>query len=174
MKKSSLVMFAAALLLGAQVSFAGAPAQNASRSASGTASASEQKSYSGVVIRADAARGAAGSPISVAVRYTGLPASGAAQVTYTTEGSLQLFGSAQKALTPDSKGTSQDTVVVQAASDGAYFLNVFVRTASGTNVVSVPVTVGNAAFKPRAAAAATVSAPGGQRVIEMPAQETRH
>ncbi|MFD1556910.1 hypothetical protein ACFSHT_14990 [Paraburkholderia silviterrae] len=174
MKTTSLMMLGAALLLGAQVSSACAVEKNASQNASGTSVSSEQKNYSGVAIQATAARGAAGSPISVEVRYKGLPVSGAAEVTYTTEGALQLFGSAQKALTPDRKGASQDTVVVQAASDGAYFLNVFVSTVSGTSVVSIPVTVGTAAFKPRAAAASTVSAPGGQRVIEMPAQETRH
>ncbi|NLP65473.1 hypothetical protein [Paraburkholderia sacchari] len=174
MKKIIFMTLGIAWLLSAQGCLAGASAQSTPRNASYTAHAGEQKSYSGVTIQASAARGAAGSPISVQINYTGLPVSGAGEVTYTTEGSLRLSGSAQKSLTPDSKGASQDTVVVQAASDGAYFLNVFVSTASGTTVVSIPVTVGNAAFKPVAAAASTVSTPGGQRVIEMPAQETRH
>lgn len=168
MKKISL-MLAAVLLLGAQVS----SAQTSLRASTQTAPVTG-KSYGGVTVQAAAARGAAGSPISVDIRYAGLRASSATQVTYTTEGALKLVGPAQKSLTPDSKGASQDTVIVQAAADGAYFLNVFAKTATGTSVVSIPVTVGAAAYKPRAAAASTVSTPGGQRVIEMPAQETRH
>lgn len=163
MKKFSLIslMLAAALLAVTQA----ASAQTANAGG---------KSYSGVQVQAAAASGAADSPISVRVSYTGLPASGNSQVTYTTEGALTLSGPAQKSPAPDSNGNWQDTVVVQAASDGAYFLNVFAATARGTSVISIPVTVGSATFKPRAAAAATVTASGGQRVIEMPAQETRH
>ncbi|WP_322044940.1 hypothetical protein [Paraburkholderia sp. J67] len=158
--KMNLLVLAATLLIGAQVSCAQTPALTG-------------KSYGGVVVQAAAARGAAGSPIGVTVRYTGLPASGA-NVTYATEGALKLAGADQKRLTPDGKGTVEDKVVVQAATDGAYFLNVFAATPSGTSVLSIPVTVGSTAYKPRAAAASTVPTAGGQRVIEMPAQETRH
>jgi len=166
MKKFPLMMLAAALLLGAQTG----SAQTAPQTSAGTG-----KSYGGVVIEAAAARGAAGSPISVTVHYQGLPASANTQVTYTTEGALKLSGPAQKMLAPDGRGTVQDAVVVQAASDGVYFLNVFAKTAAGTSVLSIPVTVGSATFKPRAAAAVSrASAPGGQRLIEMPAQETRY
>ncbi|WP_144144915.1 hypothetical protein [Paraburkholderia sp. BCC1884] len=161
MKMISL-MLAAALVFGAQAS-------------SAQTAAITGKNYGGVNLHAVAARGAAGRPISVEVRYEGLPATGHTRVTYTTEGALKLSGPAQKTLTPDSKGADRDTVVVQAASDGTYFLNVFATTTSGTSVLSIPVTVGSAMFKPRAAAAGSaVSASGGQRVIEMPAQEIRH
>jgi hypothetical protein len=158
MKKISL-MFAAVLLLGAQIS-------------SAQTNATGPKNYSGVRVWASAARGSAGSPISVDVHYARLPASGGAQVTYATEGALKLTSPAQKAITPDSKGGNEDTVIVEAASDGAYFLNVFATTAAGTSIISIPVTVGAAVYKPRAVAA-SVSTPSGQRVIEMPGQETR-
>lgn len=132
------------------------------------------KNYGGVNIQAVPARGAAGSPIGVELRFAGLPATGNTQVTYTTEGALKLSGPAQQSVTPDSKGAYRDTVVVQAAADGAYFLNVFATTSAGTSVLSLPVTVGAATLKPRAAAAANAaSALTGRRVIELPGQETR-
>lgn len=160
MKLISL-MFAGALMLGAQAS----SAQTAT--ITGT-------NHGGVSVQSVAVHGGAGSPISVVVRYAGLSATGNAQVTYTTEGALKLNGPVQKPLTPDSKGAYQDTVVVQAAADGAYFLNVFATSAGRTSILSIPVTVGSATFKAKApAAASAVSAAGGQRVIEMPAQETR-
>ncbi|MGC0155563.1 hypothetical protein ACPRNU_24145 [Chromobacterium vaccinii] len=158
--KRILLMLAVVSLLGAQAAFA-------------QASVSAAKNYGGIRVWASAARGSAGRPISVDVHYAGLSASGGAQVTYTTEGALTLSGPAQKTIAPNGKGGYDDTVVVQAASDGAYFLNVFATTAAGTSIISVPVTVGAAVYKPRSAAGVRASAPGGQRVIEMPAQETR-
>jgi hypothetical protein len=117
---------------------------------------------------ASPAQGAPGSPVNVRIEFTGMAKSGVA-VTYRTEGGLALDGVAKKQLTPDSKGTAQDTVVVRAQNAGAYFLNVFAKSKGVTKVVSIPVTIGNAMFKPRTAS--SVATPQGERVIEMPAQQ---
>lgn len=157
MKMKTLIL-SCALMLGASLAVAqpGAPAG---------------KDYGHVRVQAAAAKGAVDSPVGVQIDYAGLPASGAS-VAYATEGGLTLQSPASKQLTADSRGAAQDTVVVRAASDGAYFLNVFVSANGATQAVSIPVTVGNATLKPRAAKA--VSTPAGQSVIEMPAQQTVH
>jgi hypothetical protein len=116
-------------------------------------------------------QGAPGSAVNVRIDFTGMVKSGVA-VTYRTEGGLVLDGTAKKQLTPDAKGTTQDSVVVRAQYAGVYFLNVFAKSKGVTKVVSIPVTIGNASFKPRTAS--SVATPGGERVIEMPAQQTVH
>lgn len=159
--KKYLLLLAVVLLLDTQTGFA-------------QTSPSGAKDYSGIRMWANPARGAAGQPIRIDVHYAGLPVSGDARVAYTTEGALQLVTPAQKPIMPDHRKAFDDAVIVQARADGAYFLNVFATTASGTSVISVPVTVGAAVHKPHAAtSASSVSAPDGGRVIEMPAQETR-
>ncbi|WP_321800301.1 hypothetical protein [Caballeronia sp. J97] len=115
------------------------------------------------------ARGAPGSPIGVEIDFTGLPKSAAASVSYATEGDLTLTSPARKQLTADGKGFAHDKVVVQAKSAGVYFLNVFASVNGMTKAVSIPVTVGQAQYKPRAAK--SVGASDAQQVIEMPAQE---
>ncbi|MFC0399487.1 hypothetical protein [Paraburkholderia rhizosphaerae] len=139
--------------------------------ASADAMSSSGKGYAGVEVRvAPSVRGAPGAPIDVQVDYIASPSSGAVEVSYTTEDSLMLKSPARKQLVPDSNGFVHDTVVVQANSIGAYFLNVFVKTSRGSDALSIPVTIGSPAQKPRAAS--SVLTPGGQRVIEMPARET--
>jgi hypothetical protein len=115
------------------------------------------------------AQGAPDTAVNVQLDYTGLPQAGVA-VKYRTEGALTILGSASRHMTPDGAGSAQDTVVVRAASAGVYFLNVFATIKGATKVVSVPVTIGSAVLKPRAAS--SVATPGGERVIEMPAQQT--
>ncbi|SAL44188.1 hypothetical protein AWB71_02335 [Caballeronia peredens] len=115
------------------------------------------------------AQGAPDSPVTVQIDYSGLSKSGIA-VTYRSEAPLTLVGAATRRLTPDSSGAYRDTVVVRAASAGVYFLNVFAKTRGVTKVVSIPVTIGNAMLKPRGAS--SVATPNGERVIEMPAQQT--
>jgi hypothetical protein len=130
------------------------------------------KSYGTVRVHpASPAQGAPGSAVNVQIDYTGLPVSGAS-VTYTTEDSLTLGSTATKQLTPDSRGAAHDTVVVQAKSAGVYFLNVFATAKGVTQAVSIPVTIGNAMLKSRAASA--VARPDGDTVIEMPAQQKVH
>jgi hypothetical protein len=128
------------------------------------------KAFSGAHVRpAKPVNGAPGAPVSVQLDYTGLPKAGAA-VTYMTEGGLTLGSAAQTQLTPDATGTAHDTVVVQAKSAGVYYLNVFTNADGVSNAVSIPVTVGSAVLKPRAAKA--TATPSGNSVIEMPAQQT--
>jgi hypothetical protein len=127
------------------------------------------KNYGTVRVHpASPARGAPGSAVNVQIDYTGLSASGAS-VTYATEDSLTLNSPASKQLTPDSGGVAHDTVIVQAKSSGVYFLNVFAKAKGVTQAISIPVTIGNAVLKPRAASA--TARPDGETVIEMPAQQ---
>jgi hypothetical protein len=129
------------------------------------------KDYSSVKVQATSpARGAPGSPVNVQIDYAGLPASGAS-VTYTVEG-LTLGSPATRQLKPDVKGAAHDTVIVQAKSAGVFFVNVFATTKGVTQAVSIPVTIGNAVYKPRTNRA--VTRPDGKTVIEMPAQQKVH
>ena len=129
------------------------------------------KSYSGVEVRAPSSvRGAPDAPVEVRIDYVVPRFGGDIDVSYATEGSLTLKSPARRRLLADSNGISHDTVVMKAGSAGASFLNVFVKTGRGTNAVSIPVTVGSATLKPQASS--SIATPNGQRVIEMPAQET--
>jgi hypothetical protein len=151
------------LILGCAVAFWGLQASAQTGSSTG-------KDYGRVSVRAAIpAQGSPDSPVKVQLDFAGLPAAGAS-ITYTTEGGLTLTSAASKRLTPDSKGRSHDTVVVRAAAAGVYFLNVFASADGVTQAVSIPVTVGTAILKPRAASAVTT--PTGGRTIDMPAQQT--
>jgi hypothetical protein len=132
---------------------------------------SRGKGYAGVEVRAPSfVPGTPGIPVEVQIDYMASRSSGAIEVAYATEGGLTLRTPARKQLNPDSNGVSHDRALVQANSPGAYFLNVFVKTRHGGEAISVPITIGSATLKPQAAS--SVVTPNGQRVIEMPAQET--
>jgi hypothetical protein len=127
------------------------------------------KGYAGVETRVvSSVRGAPGQSIDVRVDYIS-SSSDPVDVAYAAEGDLTLKSAARKQLNPDGQGVMHDTVVVQANSAGAYFLNVFVKTRLGSNAISIPVMVGTTIRKPQAAS--SVPAGDGQRVIEMPAQQ---
>lgn len=130
-----------------------------------------EKGYTGVEVRAPSSvRSAPDAPVEVRIDYVAPHFRGDVEVAYATEGGLTLKSPARRRLSPDSNGIAHDTVVMHAGSAGAWFLNVFVKTDRGSNAISVPVTVGSAMLKPQAAS--SVATPSGQRVIEMPAQET--
>jgi hypothetical protein len=120
------------------------------------------------VVVAAPAHGAPGNAINVQIDYAGLPASGVS-VTYVAEKELTLGSRATANLTPDKAGEAHDTVVVEAKTAGVYFVNVFATARGVTQAVSIPVTVGQAVLKPRAASA--IARPDGETVIEMPAQQ---
>ncbi|SAK44064.1 hypothetical protein AWB79_00768 [Caballeronia hypogeia] len=128
--------------------------------------------YDSIRVSTSGAEGEPRKPIRVRIDFAGLPASGAA-ITYTTEGGLALESAAQTRLSADSRGSAQDTVTVQAGTAGVYFLNVFAHVPGGSKAASIPVTVGNAVYTPRPAPGKSAVGTDGQRVLEMPAQETR-
>jgi hypothetical protein len=135
-----------------------------------TADISVGKDYGSVSVNTAApARGSPGSAVNVPLVYAGLPMAGAA-VTYRTEGALMLVSAGSTQLKPDASGAARDTVTVKAASAGVYFLNVFAKTGNTTKAVSIPVSIGGASLKP--STRKSTAKPNGDRVIEMPAQQT--
>lgn len=109
-------------------------------------------------------------PTRVVVEFDGISAPDGAIASFSAEDPAVLTGASTLTLNPGEMHST--TVLVTAAEDGVYFLNVTTMQAGRSSIVSIPVKVG--AGTPRLEKPGTVeTTPSGERVISLPPTEPR-
>lgn len=118
----------------------------------------------GVAYRIDGTP-AAGTPVTLTLRFTGIDASTGAKVSIASSDGLLIAGERELTLT----GAQQLQLSVLAAADGVYYVNVFSAQAGRSQVTSVPVTVGKGQIKLEKNGS-PAQTPAGERVISLPSR----
>lgn len=164
----------AAVFASAAPSLAQAASQGVTREAARTATDAEgfvmtkaKKPGSGVSLAYSVPPAAAGVPVTLTLRFSGVSAADGARATIVADAGLALQG--ERRLTLPTGALHELQLQVSAAADGVYFVNVTTEQAGRAHVTSVPVTVGKGVVKLKKQGTLKPAA-DGEPVVSLPAR----
>jgi hypothetical protein len=171
----TLAALAGAAVLAAPAGFAQPVGQGTTRQvermaapdAEGFVMTHAKKPGSGVSLAYKVPPTAAGAPVTLTLRFTGVSAPAGARVSIVADPGLAVQGDRSMALAAGAAKELQ--LQVSAAADGVYFVNVTTEQAGRAHVTSVPVTVGKGAVKLNKQGTVKPAA-GGEPVVSLPAR----